>query len=79
MPVIKCPKCKRIFKYGGMLYAKQKYSTTITVEVSPRNGQVEQDIDNIASGYTDVWDFIDSMLVEDGKYKILGCEKCFSR
>lgn len=28
------------------------------------------------AGYTDLFEWMDSMLTEDGKPEILGCEKC---
>ena len=72
----KCPKCKRKLEEDNTLYVTQRYATEVTQWMSPVTGEVDDDVDTIASGYTDVWDFITNMVVPIGKPKILGCDRC---
>lgn len=65
---MKCPKCK---KEVDELYVEQKFITTIK-GVKDKNGY---DYDLLA-GYNLLDEWLDSMLIEKGKPKVLGCENC---
>jgi len=63
-----CPKCKRKVEE---LIVEQEFTTTIQGTLKEEN----LDLD-IEAGYTDLKEWVDNMLIEKDKLKILGCEKC---
>lgn len=71
---MKCPKCKQQLELGDFLYAKQKYVTDTTVQIDPKTKKIIDD--DLCGGYNDLIEFIDNMLIKEGKPKILGCSCC---
>jgi hypothetical protein len=67
---MKCPKCK---KEVEEIYIEQEFTTTIK-GVKNKKG-IGYDYDRFA-GYSLLNEWLDNMLVEKGKPKILGCENC---
>jgi hypothetical protein len=73
MPKLKkCPKCGAKIDDENNLWIQQKFSTLIMGKMDS-NGHQELDME---AGYTDLFDWMDSMLSEDGGPEIFGCEKC---
>lgn len=68
---MKCPKCK---KKCEELYIQQEFTTSVLGTKYP-NGKIDYDLD---AGYSQLWDWLDNMLMEKGKPKIVGCNECFS-
>jgi hypothetical protein len=73
--ITKCPKCGAKIDDeddGNQLCIRQKFSTTV---MGTMDGAGHQELD-MEAGYTDLFEWMDGMLSEDGKPEILGCEKC---
>lgn len=71
-----CPKCKERIDEDNTLVVSQIFMTEVKLTVNPGDGFIEEDTENIASGYNDLEEFINNMLVPQGKAKIIGCETC---
>lgn len=65
---MKCPKCK---KEAKEIYVEQEFVATIK-GIKDKSGY---DYD-ITAGYSLLEEWLDNMLVEKRKPKILGCEHC---
>ena len=64
-----CPKCK---DKDVNIIVEQEYTTTI------QGYKDNIDLDDMASGWSDLYDWLENMLVEKGKQKIIGCEDCIN-
>jgi len=67
---MRCPKCGNETK---TLYAEQRYSALIPVEL---NTEKEIEFADFTAGYNDIEEWIDSMLEKDGPPIIHGCPHC---
>lgn len=70
--ITKCPECGEELHEDNRLLIEQNYTTSIKGYMDA-DGEVDYDLD---AGYTDLWEWTDAMLVEEGKPEILGCEEC---
>lgn len=73
MPKLKkCPKCGAKIDGENDLLVQQKFTTLIMGKMD-NAGRQELDME---AGYTDLYEWMDGMLSDDGRPEILGCEKC---
>lgn len=70
---MKCPKCKKIYENGDVLFAEQKYKTKAMVIL---NFKTREFMDSDLFGYGSADELVEDRLVSIGKLKIIGCTKC---
>ena len=69
----KCPICKANIVADNKMIIEREYITKVLM----CENEEEIDVDKIASGYTDLYEWIENMLCRSGTGDvILGCEEC---